>query len=241
MANINMVIQKLQSGHWIEAITILSEMPDSFQVCNYLGIAHQMNRNWKGARLAWEKALLFQPNAEDVLLNLGIACIATEDKVSAERYWLNIVDINPEHVQSLINLGLLYREQEQNQKAHDYWEQALSCVPDQPKIIEWLADVKGVLGYRYLQEGNVLEAERLVRLAISMDDSHSMLWGYLSEILLQKNEYQQALIAVKQATELEPHNTAYYHLLSVIYQEMGDEQSAGEMCVPAEALECKDK
>ena len=240
MADIQIALQKLQSGHWVEAITILSDLPDSFQVCNYLGIAHQMNSNWEGARLAWEKALQFEPTAEDVLLNLGIACIATEDKVSAERYWLDIVEQNPVHVQSLINLGLLYREQEKNQKAHDCWEQALSCLPDQPKIVEWLADVKGVLGYRYLQQGDIVEAERLIRSAISMDTSYSMLWGYLSEVLLQKAEYSQALTAAKKAAELEPQNPTYYHLLSVVYQRMGDEKSAMIMRSKIEVLNNND-
>ena len=241
MSDVQSAIQKLQSGHWIDAIDILSELPDSFPVCNYLGIAHQMNRNWKGARLAWEKALQFDSNAEDVLLNLGIACIATEDKVSAEKYWLNIVEQNPAHVQSLINLGLLYREQEQNQKAHDYWEKALSCVPNQPKIVEWIADVKGVLGYRYLQQGNILEAERLLRTAIAMDASHAMLWAYLSEVLLEKSDYTDALTAAKKATELEPQNATYYHLIAVVYQRIGDEKSAMAMRSKAEVFENQEK
>ena len=163
-----------------------------------------MNRNWKGARLAWETALQFEPSAEEVLLNLGIACIATEDKMSAEKYWLAIVRQNTEHVQSLINLGLLYRELGQNQKAHDNWEQALSCVPDQPKVVEWLADVKGVLGYCHLQQGNVSEAERLLRMAIAMDASHSMLWGYLSEVLLEKSDCTHALTVAKGFTARSP-------------------------------------
>jgi Flp pilus assembly protein TadD len=86
-----------------------------------------------------------------------------------------------------------------------------------------------VLGYRYLQQGNVVEAERLLRTATAMDASHGMLWAYLSEVLLEKSDYLQALTAAKKATELEPQNSNYYHLIAVVYQRMGDEKSAMAM------------
>ena len=96
----------------------------------------------------------------------------------------------------MINLGLLYREAERNQEAHDCWQQALDAIPDQPKIIEWLADVKGVLGKEAMTLGRIDEAGDLLQKAVSMDPIYGMLWGYLSEWYLPEKSYLKHLIAV---------------------------------------------
>ena len=229
MSDIQVAIQKMQSGQWIEAITILSGLNETFEVCNFLGIAHQMNQNWMGARLAWEKSFHFDSSSEDVLLNLGIACVATNDKVSAEKYWKLLEERNPTHTGCLINLGLIYREWEQNQKAHDCWEKVLDAVPSHSKIIEWLADVKGVLAHGFLQKGEVIQAEALLKNAVSMDPSHAMLWRCKTELHVLQGDLSQALSAARRASDLEPKDPEAYDLLSKVFQEMGDEKSALEM------------
>ena len=70
-----------------------------------------------------------------------------------------------------------------------------------------------------------------------MDASHAMLWAYLSEVLLEKSDYTDALTAAKKATELEPQNATYYHLIAVVYQRIGDEKSAMAMRSKAEGFE----
>ena len=236
MSEIERAIQKMQGGDFRAAVVLLSSLEPSFQVCNYLGIAHQMNRDWSGARSAWETALEYNSDAIDVRLNLGIACIALEDKSAAERYWLDIVEIDPNHVQSLINLGLLYREQDCNQKAHDCWERALQAQPELPKVIEWLADVKGVIAYAFLQKGNIERASDLLHQAIAMDTSHSMLWGYLAELYWLRGDIDDGIHAGRKAIELEPDNPDFYQTLITLYRAKGNESEALQLLREIEQL-----
>ena len=229
MSMIQTAIQHMQSGQWKEAVAILREAPPSFQSCNLLGIAHQMSQNWSGAKAAWSQALHYHPDSEDVRLNLGIACVAIGLQNEAEIHWLHIVKSNPEHVQSLINLGLLYRETGRNQEAHDCWQGALDAFPEQPKVIEWLADVKGVLGKEAMTLGRLNEAGDLLKKAISMDPIYPMLWGYLSEWYIQKGELTQALQACTKACELEPNNPSFFEMRGSIHRRIGNSETALQM------------
>ena len=239
MSTIQRAIEHMQSGQWQRAIVALYEVPESFQSCNLLGIAHQMSQNWSGARQSWKQALRYNPNSEDVRLNLGIACVAIGEKSEAEVHWLHILSSNPYHVQSLINLGLLYREQKRNQEAHDCWQKALESVPDQPKIVEWIADVKGVLGREALALGNLDDAEVLLKKAVSMDPSYAMLWGYLSEWHFHIGNFSEAQKTCDTAIGLHPDNPSFFHISGNIHREMGDEVMALQMY--REAVKCGGK
>lgn len=229
MSHVEIAIQRMQRGDFNAAIELLSKAEASFQTCNLLGIAHQMNRDWAGARRAWDDALTFVSDAMDVRLNLGIACVAMGDKLAAEKNWLQILEVDSSHVQSLINLGLLYREEELNEKAHDCWKRALDSQPDLPKVVEWLADVKGVIGYVHLENGDLERAANLLHEAVGLDASHSMLWGYLAELYFQKVDIEAGIAAGHKAIELEPDNPNFYQMMVKLYRSEGKETEALNM------------
>lgn len=172
-----------------------------------------MMQDWDGAVSSWLNALTYNPSSEDVRLNLGIAFMAIGNKKDAEEQWLTILENNPVHVQSLINLGLMYREQNKNQSAHDNWERALKILPTHPKVIEWLADVKGVVGFELFRSGQIEEATPLLHQAVSMDPTHGLLWWFLSTLHIHNQEYSKALDACQKAVGLESDNEDYIHTL----------------------------
>ena len=182
------------------------------------GVAYQMMKDWDGAVASWLNALTYNPSSEDVRLNLGIAFIALDRKQEAEQQWLTILEANPTHVQSLINLGLMHREQNKNQSAHDYWERALKILPTHPKVLEWLADVKGVVGFELFGSGHIEEATPLLNQAVSMDPTHGLLWWFLSKLHIHNQEYTSALTACQKAAVLEPGNEEYNRTLLNIEQ-----------------------
>lgn len=228
MLTLEKAVAELQNGQWSQAIEILKQLPRSFQVCNIQGVAHQMSQDWFGAVSAWEEALRFNPQSEDVRLQLGIANVALGNKERAEGYWLAILEGNAHHVQSLINLGILYREQERNMEAHGVWERALEILPTHPKVIEWLADVKGAIGSGLVALGKISNAESYLKNAVSLDPTYSILWGYLSEWHFRKGEYPEALVTCQKAVELEPDNSTFYHTLGNVYRMMEEDEKALE-------------
>ncbi len=236
MADFNKAIELLQRGDWDGAISILKNVSPSFQVCNLLGVAHQMKQDWAGAVDSWERALSFEPTSEDARLNVGIGCVAIGDKERAEKHWSVLLEGNSEHVQALINLGILYREQERNMLAHNCWERALKILPTHPKVIEWLADVKGALGIGYVALGEVERAESLLKKAVVMDPEYAVLWGYLSEWHLHKKEYPEALVTCRKAIELDEANSTFYHTLGNVYRMMGSDEEA--LVAYRKAMDC---
>lgn len=209
MSRLDKAIQHLQAGDWEVAISIFESIAPSFKVCNLSGVAHQMNKDWDGAVTSWLKALTFNPSSEDVRLNLGIAFMAIDKKEDAEEQWLTILEKNSTHVQSLINLGLMYREQNKNQLAHDNWERALKIVPTHPKVIEWLADVKGVIGFELFTFGKIEAATLLLHQAVSMDPTHGLLWWFVSKLHIHNQEYAKAFSTCQKAVDLESDNEDY--------------------------------
>lgn len=201
-------IKALQEGVFPLAEEMFSkaikEEPTRFEFWNLLGLSHQFQKQWKQCDQAWRKALKYKPSCIDTKLNLGIANIAMGNKSDAESFWLSILDTNPNHIQALINLGLLYREQDRNKQAHNMWVTAFSLMPQNSKLREWIADVKGVLGIEWLRNGRADLAEDLLKDAIELDPEYAILWQYLAEWQLENGELAEAEEACAKGLTISP-------------------------------------
>lgn len=221
-------IQMLQQGKFEQARELLYALPLDFNTANLLGIVGQLLQDWTAAKTAWAQASAFQPDNVDVRLNLGVACMALEQKEEAAAWWRTILDIESNHPQSLINLGLFHREREENQHAHDCWEQALRVLPDNMNVREWLADVKGLLGIGLLVLGRGSDAESYLKEAVQLDPNYPILWGYLSEWHFEQHEFGEALATCNRAIELDANNSQFFHTRGNILRAIGDDASALE-------------
>jgi Tfp pilus assembly protein PilF len=203
-------IKALQGGVFPMAQEMFSkatkELPSRFEFWNLLGISHQFQKQWKQCDQAWREALRCKPDSVDVKLNLGIANIALGNESDAEVFWLSILDTDPNHIQTLINLGLFYRERDRNQEAHDFWERGLGLMPQNAKLREWIADVKGVLGWKHLSNKSPDKAEALLKQAVILDPEYDVLWRYLAEWHLRKSEFKDAEEACVKGLTVNPEN-----------------------------------
>lgn len=192
------------------------EMPNQFDSWNLLGLTCQFQKDWAGCEAAWQEALRCNPNSIDTKLNLGIAKIALQKSEDAEQLWLSIIKQDSNHIQSLINLGLFYRERERNKEAHSMWEKAHFLHPNNAKLKEWLADVKGILGMIFVASQMFEKAEPLLKEAVILDPTYAALWGYLSEWHFQKREFKEAFATCSKAINLEPENPLFHHTMGNI-------------------------
>ena len=223
-------IKALQGGNFPEAekefqtATVLN--PNKYESWNLLGLTYQFQKKWNQCIDVWKQALRCQPDSTDTLLNLGVACIAAERPKVAEQYWNRILEIDPDNVRCLINLGLFYREREVNQKAHDMWARACTLMPENAKVQEWLADVKGLLGMQKIIHQQFDEAEELLIDAVSLDPEYAVLWGYLSELHFQKQEYKKAFATCSKGLNIEPENSTLHHTMGNILRMTHQEDQA---------------
>ena len=223
-------LEALQQGdfyaaeqHFIEATQL---GPNEFSFWNLLGVTYQLQKSWSKCYASWKQALRCEPDNIDTKLNLGIACIACDRPAEAEGFWNDILNTHPKHVQSLINLGLFYRERSRNQLAHDMWERAFDEMPNNAKVQEWLADVKGVLGMVALASRQFDEAEKMLKDAVILDPEYAVLWGYLSELHFQKKEFKAAFSTCSKALNLEPDNSHLHHTIGNILRMTGQVEQA---------------
>ena len=221
-------IHLVQKGELQQAKILLSALPLEFHTANLLGVVGQLLQDWSGAYSAWVQASTLQPNNLDVRLNLGVACMALGQKEEAAFWWGSILELECNHPQSLINLGLFHRERQENQQAHHYWERALDLLPGNANVREWLADVKGVLGSGLLSLGRMVEAEPLLKEAVELDPTYSILWGYLSRWHFQQHEYEVALETCNRAIQLEQDNNEFFRMRGDIQRALKDEMGALE-------------
>ena len=218
-------IKALQGGVFPMAQEMFSkatkELPSRFEFWNLLGISHQFQKQWKQCDQAWREALRCKPDSVDIKLNLGIANIALGNESDAESFWLSILNTDPNHIQTLINLGLFYRERDRNQEAHDFWERGLELMPQNAKLKEWFADVKGALGWKYLSNESSDKAETLLKQAVILDPEYDVLWRYLAEWHLRKSEFNAAEKACTKGLTINPENEDLKRLLKTVLQMNG--------------------
>lgn len=223
-------IKALQTGVFPMAQEMFTkatkEDPSRFEFWNLLGLSHQFQKQWKECDQAWREALKCDPDSIDTKLNLGIANIALGKAEEAEKFWLSILETDPNHIQSLINLGLFYRERKRNLLAHEMWIRAFELMPQNSKLQEWIADVKGVLGIVYLLNKDFAEAEELLKEAVILDPEYDVLWGYLSEWHFQKKEFKKAFATCSKGLKLNPKNATLHHTMGNILRMTNQEDEA---------------
>lgn len=236
-------IKALQGGYFGEAECFFRKAididVDHYDSWNLLGLTYQLQKNWEQCLEAWKEALRCKPDSTDTMLNLGIACIACERPSEAEKYWTNIIALEPNNIRCLINLGLYYREREINQKAHDMWAHAYNLMPQNANVQEWLADVKGLLGMQKIVHQQWDEAEDLLIDAVALDPEYAVLWGYLSELHFQKQEYQKAFATCSKGLNIEPTNSTLHHTMGNILRMTHQEEQA--LIAYQKAIECGSK
>lgn len=223
-------IKALQTGVFSMAQEMftkaLKENTDRFEFWNLLGLTHQFQKQWKECDHAWREALRCDPASLDTKLNLGIANIALGNEKDAEGFWLSIIETNPKHIQALINLGLFYRERKRNLVAHDMWMRAFELMPQNEKLQEWIADVKGVIGMVHLSNKDFATAEELLKEAVLLDPKYDVLWGYLSEWHFQKKEFKEAFATCSKGLTLNPENATLHHTMGNILRMTNQEGEA---------------
>ena len=135
----------------------------------------------ENAMSAQEEALSYEPGASYVLNELGVVhdLLGTGE---AEKYYFNALEYSPTWCIPHLNLSIHFREKEKTEKAFYHAFEALKLCPDNVIVIIQL-------GILYINDNNLLEAEKTFRHAIALNYKYELAYYNLSCVkALQGNQ-----------------------------------------------------
>ncbi len=171
-----------------------------------------------------ERQALLQPSsrifAELAKANLYRSANHPEDE---KKTILNVLSLDPQNSQAWHLLGIYYQRHAEHQKALEAFQNAYRFGPPEMKVasLEPMAQA-----YKFLNQYD--KAEKIYRDIISQQPHHPQVNGAIGDILLEQNEYQQAINFYVQQLAIDPRSVDVYGKLAHCYRrtENGDKARA---------------
>ncbi len=107
------------------------ELPEDFETLVKMGNAMMDQGQYQMAIACYDKALVEDPNATDVMVDLATCQHAFSLNDQAVVTFLKALDKKPEHQIAKFNLGIVYYTLGEDQKAKDWWTKLLAENPPQ--------------------------------------------------------------------------------------------------------------
>jgi tetratricopeptide (TPR) repeat protein len=183
--------QLYNEGLYEEALDVLREglalYPNSVELHIGVGYARLAREEFAWARLAFEKALILDPDHEDALAGMGETLLKFGRRDAAERSFRRILELGySDDIDLILQVGRACFRDGMNELALEYFEIATREAPD-------LAEAQACIGYAQHAIGNEEEALIALRRALQLDDEHAEARIYLANILFDRNDHEGAL------------------------------------------------
>jgi len=148
---ITLATQQEQLNKLEEAIQTLRqasiEIKDSEQILFLLGTFLDRNSKIEEGLSLMRRVLEINPDHAHAMNHIGyVLTLENRDLEQAESILLKAVQLEPENAYIVDSLGWLYYKKKNFKKSREYLEQAYKKEPNEPEIIEHLADVYSKLG-----------------------------------------------------------------------------------------------
>lgn len=132
--------------------------------------------------------------------------------------WEDAVKKAPRHVKSINALGLAYTQKGENDKAQAIFQQGLKVDP-----FDYNININ--MGRIFRDRGNLDKAEELFQLAALISKDY-LAYINLGSIYLERNQYYQGILHLKEALRLKPDSDLAHFYLGNAYNELEKYQKA---------------
>ncbi len=144
--------------------TLLKNEPGNRDILYNLGMCYtELGEPEKAVDILSECVRLY-PHYANAHVALGFAYSRLDDNVKARYHFERALEIEPSNPYALRNLGGLHGKEEDYAKAIEYLEKSFSINPEDQMTAYGL-------GYSYFHTGNIHEADKYFKTAISLDES----------------------------------------------------------------------
>ncbi len=183
-------------------------------------ISFRQSTFWKDNDSLFQHTLDVNPRSFMAYSNLGTERLANKEYEESERYFQAALDISPRHLETLISMGLLLREQGDLRRALPYLQQAVEINPNAAPALDGL-------GMAYHDLDRLEEAELLLRRAVEFDPHYYHARVSLGELLLDRQEYEQAIDQFVEARNIRQGLVdADFGIAEAMIEQMSDEGTA---------------
>lgn len=158
------------------------------------GTARQFARDFEGARVDLEKALLFTPNNIALLNNLAAVYSELGRHQEGITYLKRIITLEPDFIGPYVNLGFIYTAVDSLDLALGYFNKALQLKPDD-------ALSYNNRGYVYYKKADYPAALKDINHSITLYPSNSYAFRNLALVYLATGKKSEACDALQYATK----------------------------------------
>ncbi|USN99730.1 MAG: tetratricopeptide repeat protein [Phycisphaeraceae bacterium] len=170
--------------------------PSNFDAQYGHGLVLQLLNRVAEAIRAYLRALAIRPDDFDANLNVATAYMQVNEPRQARPYAERAVRLEPDSGPARVNLGAVYAALDMHDAAVIEYQQAAELMELGPELLLNLADSLGKIG-RYAEMAATLD--QLVKISPS-----APAYERLGSALFRQKNYDQALAAFQQATEIDP-------------------------------------
>lgn len=136
-----------------------------------------------------------QPDDPDLHYSLAMAQLQTGDEKNARSHLARAADLDPAYILGYMSAAAFFEKKKRPELAEKFLKSARERAPDNPLILETLADYTFTLG-------RPAEAAELYRRIIDLDHATALTHAKLGESLFQAERYAEAARAYRRAIEL---------------------------------------
>lgn len=212
--------------------SLIDHFPEEPEVYKYTGwIAFKQNR-LEEAEAYFLKAFQLDSNNPDYTYNLGWITFYQNKLEQAKEYYLKTIELQPDFSLPYINMGAIKYETGNLTEALNYYRKAFKLSPEDTHLINNLADTYtklgqyteaintyeiilkldpenaraiGNMGLAYKYSGDINKSKELCLQALSINPDSVNAHYNLANILLEQEDYQQALEEATKAKDLAHH------------------------------------
>jgi Tfp pilus assembly protein PilF len=203
-----------------KSLSIDAKQPEAHKV---LGLDFTILGRLDLAQDELRRALTLKPTSAEIQYHLGRVYYEQGDSRQAALHLEKANELDPGNVKTLHNLGLTYEALNQDQRARECFQQALTEDEKSVRHSEWpYINFASFLN----RHGEYQAAIELLRKASLINAKSDVAAFELAKAYRGLSEWQSEAQSLEKAVELDPHNTQYYYVLSVVYKKLGKNEEA---------------
>ena len=198
----------------------LSLKPNQEQVHNNLGNTYVIEQAHERAQYHYCKAIELKPNFVDPYKNLALSFLSLGQHQQALEALEASLKLSPRDVSILTALGNVWRHQEQLETALEYYQKALQIEPNYVNALHNVSLVYKLLEKHELALATLAKAKQLAPRLSEIDFN-------IANILVEKNNYQQAEQYYWSALKIKPNDIGVHQTLNELYWQLGNKEAFG--------------
>ena len=191
------------------------------------GIEHLANERFTEAEASFNQAIAMNPNNTDARFRLGFTMVSQRKHQDAIAIFEDLILRDPQNINAFFMLGMAYSEIREYYPCISNLQHALRL---QPAFVE----ARLTLADAYHHQGKYLISMRELAELESFIPDEDTTYLHRGMILLEMEQFEEAIPYFEKVIELKPEVTEAYELLVGLHENLGNFQRALELAYQAQ-------